>query len=370
MVHQNCGVSAPARCKSRKYRAKRFEYSQQNKHHSHRRSLLRRKYQERKSLEEQSAKVCPVLRLATKAQGERWWVIYLSLQDVERYTVIDAGLKGKVVSMEHVEGLLDISLKNTLVVSADASQLLLLWMPTFNVQSRLEDMHEQLLKSRASMTEVKRGATKSSSCGGKMFCAGLTNPRNQHHLPGRYLKERKDRAQMKIVDDVLAMLADEVYRILPVEVDRMFKDSPPCDVMRDEDGRPCSRGFTNYTLTANFSNKFHVDTNDSSCGGIMWFQQGEERQQSCMLRNGAFLVPSLGVFMRPGNGSFVFFDLSKQLHGTAPPATTEARAPELNGVAIFCRSRFTRDAIMVSKRSVQVASACVEARPNERQKYV
>ncbi|GAX85811.1 hypothetical protein CEUSTIGMA_g13226.t1 [Chlamydomonas eustigma] len=239
MVHQNCGVSAPARSKRRKYRAKRYEYSQQNKHHSNRRSLLRRKYQERKSLEEQSAGVCPVLTLATKGlmkkhqlehlltQGERWWVIYLSLQDVERCTVIDADLKGKVVSMEHAEGLLDISLKNTLVVSADASHLSLLWMPTCNVERRLGEMHEQLLKSRASMTEVKRGATKSSSCGGKMFCAGLTNPRYQHHLPGRYLKERKDRAQMKIVDNVLAMLADEVYRILHAEVEGCSRIPPP-----------------------------------------------------------------------------------------------------------------------------------------------
>ncbi|GAX83543.1 hypothetical protein CEUSTIGMA_g10968.t1 [Chlamydomonas eustigma] len=86
---------------------------------------------------------------------------------------------------------------------------------------------------------------------------------------GRYKLESEHEDKRSAVDEALASCEDAVHAIVPQMVDELSRTHPPCDVMRNSSGAPTSRGFTNCTLTTNYSCSYHIDREDHNCGAIM-----------------------------------------------------------------------------------------------------
>lgn len=148
-----------------------------------------------------------------------------------------------------------------------------------------------------------------------MYCAGLTDARNQFHIAGHYALERQSEEALLSSEAMLCNLANIIATILP---DTMRdRDRHVRDVLRCGDA---SFGMTNFSYTEGFHNIYHCDGSDAPGGAILWFQK-QDPAQDPLRTNGPFLMPFLKVYMTPMHGSFLWFNAKTGLHGTTASHT-------------------------------------------------
>ena len=99
-----------------------------------------------------------------------------------------------------------------------------------------------------------------------------------------------------------------------------------------------SCGYTNFSYTEDYFNRYHYDLRDNVVGGIFWFQEGSPSQA-----NGSFQIPSLRAMFAPQHGSLLLLDTRQLLHGTGPMPETRHCDQPLIGCALFSKPQVIQD---------------------------
>ncbi|GAX85413.1 hypothetical protein CEUSTIGMA_g12829.t1, partial [Chlamydomonas eustigma] len=229
----------------------------------------------------------------------------------------------------------DVSDKNVVWVTEFAPRawkLQALWLHTASNLFDADKTFSSLMQSRESMTKVSRSYKKTAStadssdanCCTYMWTSGLTCPLNDNHLPGRFKREKESNKATSLINAAFSSLADAWLSVMPIQAMRHTYVHCPTDMLL------AGKGMTNYSMTVNYKNKYHVDESDAPGSCIFWFQEG------CFskTKNGLFQLPSIGICMRPSHSSFLYFDTSTMVHGTGPGSENKGN---LHGVAFYCK---------------------------------